>query len=59
MPNIEERILKESISSRWTGPQAEGQCYQPTVKISDPELFLSKKNCWDKNEEEIEGKSSF
>jgi hypothetical protein len=43
MPNSGERELKESTSSRWTVPQVEGWDYQPTVKISDQELFLSKR----------------
>jgi len=33
----------ESTSSRYSGSQVKGTCYQPTVKISDPELFLSKR----------------
>jgi hypothetical protein len=42
MPNSGERILEESISSRNTGSQVEGWGYQPTVKISDSELFCLK-----------------
>ena len=53
MLNIEEGKLDESTSSRQTGPQEEGQCYQPTVKISDPELFLSKRTAGTKMEKRL------
>ena len=43
MPNSEERELVEPISSRKTGHQVEGWCCHPTVKYSDPELFLCKR----------------
>jgi hypothetical protein len=43
MPNSGERELVESTSSRKTGHQVEGWGYHPTVKNSDPELFLSKR----------------
>jgi hypothetical protein len=42
MPNIFKRELKKPTSSRYTEIKAEGQGYQPIVKISDPELFLLK-----------------
>jgi hypothetical protein len=42
MPNRGERDLVESTSSRKTGYQVEGWGYHPTVKTSDPELFLSR-----------------
>jgi hypothetical protein len=56
MPNSGERELVESTSSIKTGHQVDGWGCHPTVKNSDPGLFLSKKICWDKNEEELEGK---
>ena len=37
----EERELVESTSSRKTGHQEEGWGCHPTVKNSDPQLFLS------------------
>jgi hypothetical protein len=43
MPNIEERELKESTTSRQTKPQMEGQVYLSTVKYFDPKLFLFKR----------------
>jgi hypothetical protein len=48
--NSGKRKLKESISNRCTGPQLEGQGYQPTVKISIPEFFLSKRTAVTKME---------
>jgi hypothetical protein len=56
MPNIGERELVESTSSRKPGNQVEPWGCHPTVKISDPELLLSKRNCMYKNEQETEGK---
>ena len=38
----EERELIEFTSSRYTGNQVEEWGWHPTVKISDPDLFLSK-----------------
>ena len=43
MPNSGERELVESIFSRKTGHQVEEWGCHPTVKNSDPELFLSKR----------------
>jgi hypothetical protein len=43
MPYSGERELVESTSSRKTGHQVEGCGCQPTVKNSDPELFLSER----------------
>jgi hypothetical protein len=43
MPNSGERGLVESTSSINTGYQVEGWGCHPTVKISGPELFLSKR----------------
>ena len=56
MTNSGERELVESISSRKTGHQVEGWGCHPIVKNSDSELFLSEKNCRDKNGEEPEEK---
>jgi hypothetical protein len=42
MPNSEERELLEPTSSTKTGHQVEVWDCHPTVKNSDPELFLSK-----------------
>ena len=39
----EERELVESTSSRKIGYQVEGWCCYPTIKNSDPELFLSER----------------
>jgi hypothetical protein len=44
LPNNEKWEIEKSTSIRLTGLQVEGQRYQCTVKISDPELFLSKWN---------------
>jgi len=55
MPTSGERELEESTSSRKTGPQVKGWDHQPTVKISDPELFLSKRTIGTKNGEETKG----
>jgi hypothetical protein len=49
-PNSGERDLVESISSRNTGHQVEGWGCHPTVKNSDPELFLSKRTAGAKME---------
>jgi hypothetical protein len=66
VPNSRDRELIEPTSTRKTGHQVEGWGCHPTVKNSDPELFLSKtktktknkkqKTCRDKNGEETEGK---
>jgi hypothetical protein len=56
MPNSGERELVESTSSRKTVHHVEGwSCYH-TVKISDPEFFLSKRTAGTKMEE-TEGKA--
>jgi hypothetical protein len=44
MSNNGEREPEEFTSSRKTVLQVEGWSYQPTVKISNPELFPSKRN---------------
>jgi hypothetical protein len=56
MPNIREGELVEFTSSRKIGHQVEGWGSHATVKNSDPELFLSKNTCRDKNGEETGGK---
>jgi hypothetical protein len=43
MPNSGERELEELTSSRKTEHQVEGWGCHPTVKNSDPELFLPKR----------------
>jgi hypothetical protein len=55
MLNSGERESVESISSRKTGQQVEGWGFHPTVKNSDPDLFLSKRTAGTKNGEETEG----
>jgi hypothetical protein len=50
-----KRKLVKSTSSRKTEHQVEGWGCHPTVKNSDPELFLSKRTAG-KNGEELEGK---
>jgi hypothetical protein len=56
MPNSGNWELEESTSSRW--PQDEGWCYQSTVKISDPELFLSGRNAGTKMEKRLKERRS-
>jgi hypothetical protein len=53
MPNNAERELVQSISTRKTGHQAEGWSCHPTVKNSDPELFLSKRTAGTKMEKRL------
>jgi hypothetical protein len=43
IPNSGERELVQSTSSKKTGHQMEGWGYHSTIKISDSELFLSKR----------------
>jgi hypothetical protein len=50
MPYSGERELVEPTSSRKTGHQVEGWGCHPTVKNSDPELFLSKRTVGTKME---------
>jgi hypothetical protein len=49
MPYSEEMELVESTSSRKTGHQVKGWVYHPTVKNSDPELYLCKRTAGTKN----------
>jgi hypothetical protein len=46
------------MSSRYTGSQVEGQGYQPTVKIPDPELFLSQRTAETNKEKRLKGRRS-
>ena len=48
MPNSGEREPEKCTFSRKTGHQVEGWGYHPTVKNSNPELFLSKRIAWTK-----------
>jgi hypothetical protein len=50
MLNGEERELVESTSCRKTGHQVEGWGCHPSVKNSDPELFMSKRTAGTKME---------
>jgi hypothetical protein len=56
MPNSEKQELAESTSSRKTGHQVERWHCHPTVKNSDPELFLSKRTASTEQEMSLEGK---
>ena len=56
--NIVERELVESTSSRKTGHEVEGWSCHPTVKISDPELFLSKRTAETKLEKSLRERRS-
>ena len=58
MPNSRERELVESTSSRKTGHQVEGWGCHPTVKNSDPELFLSERTAGTKMEKSLRKRRS-
>jgi hypothetical protein len=58
MTNSGERELVESTSSRKTGHQVEGWGFHPTVKNSDPELFLSKRTAGTKMEKRLRERRS-
>ena len=58
MPYSGERELVESTSSRKTGHQVEGWGCHPTVKNSDPELFLSKRTAGTKMEKRLRERRS-
>ena len=58
MPNSGERELVESTSSRKTGHQVEGWGCHPTVKNSDPELFLSERTAGTKMEKSMRERRS-
>jgi hypothetical protein len=58
MPYSGEEELVESISSRKTGHQVEGGSCHPTVKTSDPELFLSERNAGMKMEKGLRKRRS-
>ena len=56
LPNNGERELVEFISNRKSRHQVEMWGCHPTVKNSDPELFLSNRTAGKKNREETERK---
>jgi hypothetical protein len=58
MPNNGEREPEEITSNRKTGPQVDIEGYQPINKISDPELFLSKRVAGTKIEQKLKGTGS-
>jgi hypothetical protein len=58
MPNSEERELVESTYSRKTGHQVEEWGCHPTVKNSDAELFLSRRNAGTKMEKRLRERQS-
>ena len=58
MPYSGERELVESTSSRKTGHQVEGWGCHPTVKNSDPELFLSERTAGTKMEKSLRKRRS-
>ena len=53
MSNIWESELEESTFTRQTGPQVKERGYQPTVKVSDPDLFLYKRTVGTKVEKRL------
>ena len=58
IPYSDERELVESTSSRKTGHQVEGWVCHPTVKNSEPELFLSERTAGTKMEKSLRGRRS-
>ena len=56
MPNSEERELIEFTSNRKTEHQVERWGCHPTVKNSDPELFLSERTAGTKMEKSLREK---
>jgi hypothetical protein len=53
MPNSGERELVQSTSIRKIGHQVERWGFHPTIKNSDPELILSKRNAGTKMEKRL------
>jgi hypothetical protein len=53
MSNSGEMEPEETNSNSWTGPPLKGWEHQPTFKIFDPELFLSKRNSGTKMEQRL------
>jgi hypothetical protein len=53
-----KRQLEESTSSRKTGHQVEGWGCHPTVKNSDPQLFLFKRTAETKMEKSLRERRS-
>jgi hypothetical protein len=58
VPNSGKKKLVESTSSKKTGHQVERWGCHPTVKNSDPELFLSKRNAGTKMEKRLRERHS-
>ena len=58
MPNSGKRKLVESMSRRKTGHQVEGWGCHPTVKSSDPELFLYEGSAGTKMEKRMKERRS-
>jgi hypothetical protein len=54
MPYSGEKEFVESTFSKKTGHQVEGRGCHPTVKFSDPELFLSERTAGRQMPEEKE-----
>jgi len=57
MPNSKDRKLVQSTSSRRSEHQVERWGCHPTVKNSDPELFLSKRTAGTKIGDKTEGQA--
>jgi hypothetical protein len=53
MPYSRKKELVEFTSSRKTGHQVNGWCCHPTVKNSDPELFLSERTAGTKMDKSL------
>jgi hypothetical protein len=58
MPNSGERELVESTSSRKSGHKLLGWGYHPTVKNTDPELFMYKRTPGTKMEKRLKERMS-
>ena len=58
MPYSGERELVESSSSGGTGHQVERLSYHPTVKSSNPELFLSERTAGKNMEKSLKKRRS-
>jgi hypothetical protein len=58
MLNSGEIETEETTSSRQTGSPVEGWDHQPTFKMFDPELFLSKRNVGTKMEQRLKERLS-
>ena len=58
IPNSGEMEPEETTSSREIGPPVEVWSHQPTFKLFDPELLLSKENTGTKLEQRLKERSS-